>query len=66
MILAAAGGTVFVPEHAGRCLKPARNCSPELLDESSILPFQIVTAFENVIADGIGLAELIAGHGPGG
>jgi hypothetical protein len=49
---------VLLAEHAGRCLKPAQNCGPELRHECPILPLDPLAAFDGLKRDGIGIDEL--------
>jgi hypothetical protein len=52
---------VLMPEHAGRCLKPAQDCYPESVDKYAIGPLQTLAAFERVLVDGLFAACVTGG-----
>src|SRR5262249_55027811 len=48
---------VLLPEHAGRCFKPAHDRGSELRDECLILALDMLAAFQGLKGDRLGIRE---------
>jgi len=49
---------MLMPEHAGRCPKPAQDRGPELRDECPILALDPLAALDGLKRDDVGIDEL--------
>jgi len=54
---------MLMPEHAGRCLRPAQDRGPELRDERPILALDPLASFEGLKRDGVNIQGLAGVRG---